>query len=455
MKKTLSMLLASTMIFGMMAGCSSSGGDSGTSTPGTSTPDAGTSTPSAGTPDAGSNVTPSENPVELLVMTSYGGDDGNRQNYENAYKAFEAASGHSVVDTSETSSEAWKAKVMTDFQTGAEPDVLFYFAGADADTLIEEGKVISVADIQAEFPDYASNMKADMLPASPYDGEQYCVPVNGFWEGLFVNKAVLEAAGVEVPGADYDWDAFLVDCQTILDEGFTPIAASLQAEPHYIFEFAVLNNGNVDNHSYLPVSTTEDVGMKWAAGLNDIKDLYDSNYFQSNTLTNDHLEAVQLFLDGEAAFLIDGSWRLNGILENAMDPDEFTVTYVPGKGEREATEVVAGLSMGYYITEKAWADPDTRAAAVEFVMAMTTDEVVSQFGATSITALKNGTTIPDSVTQLEEDAIAMTAGATFAVMAVQDSVEKEPRTKLFDGVKDVVTGGQTAEDLLKDSLGIS
>ena len=62
--------------------------------------------------------------VTLNVVTSYGGDDGNRANFEAAVKAYEASTGNKVNDGSATSNEEWKAKVLTDFETGSEPDVL-------------------------------------------------------------------------------------------------------------------------------------------------------------------------------------------------------------------------------------------------------------------------------------------------------------------------------------------
>ena len=60
----------------------------------------------------------------LNVVTSYGGDDGNRANFEAAVKAYEESTGNKVNDGSATSNEEWKAKVLTDFETGSEPDVL-------------------------------------------------------------------------------------------------------------------------------------------------------------------------------------------------------------------------------------------------------------------------------------------------------------------------------------------
>ena len=62
----------------------------------------------------------------------------------------------------------------------------------------------------------------------------------------------LERCGVALPGADYSWEQFLADCQTIRSKGLTPIACSLIEMPHYWFEFAVLNRGGVDAHLQLP-----------------------------------------------------------------------------------------------------------------------------------------------------------------------------------------------------------
>ena len=391
-------------------------------------------------------------PAQLVVVTSYGGDDGNRQNYLDSVAAYETATGNEVLDGSGTSNEEWKAKIMTDFETGAEPDVLFYFSGVDANKIVEAGKVVSVDEIRAEYPDYASNMKDSMLQASPADGKKYTVPVNGYWEGLFVNKTVLADSGVAVPGADYTWEQFLKDCEAIKAKGYTPIAVSLQEVPHYWFEFTILNHGNVANHVALPANATDEVGQKWALGLDDITALYKAGYLPKNTLTATDAETVQMMADNQAAFLIDGSWKIGWFQENAANIGDFTVTYVPGAGERKATDIIGGLSMGYYITRKAWDDPAKREAAVQFVTAMTSDEVVSLFGATAITALKNGTVPPADADSLIKDALAMTKGATGISGATQDGLKAEGRADLFANIKNIVEGKITAADAITSAL---
>jgi len=389
---------------------------------------------------------------EITVVTSYGGDDGNRGNYEAAVKMYEEQTGNKVNDESGTSNEEWKAKIMTDFETGAEPDVLFFFNGVDSNPFVKAGKVVSIDEIREVYPDYASNMKDSMLGASPVDGKNYSVPVNGYWEGLFVNKKVLDEAGVAVPGADYTWEQFLNDCEKIKTAGFTCVAVSLQEVPHYWFEYTVFNHGSVANHLDIPKTADDAVAQKWAAGLEDIKVLYEKGYLPANTLTATDAETFQLMADHKAAFAIDGSWKIGWFQSNADDINNFTVTYVPAQGDRAATDIIGGLSMGYYITRKAWNDPEKQKACVDFVGMMTSDDVVSTFGATAVTALKKGTTPPQDADALVTAALAMTKGATGISPAVQDLLTGEARADLFANVKNVVTGKITDTDAIASMI---
>ncbi len=433
MKKALALAMALTLCLSLFAACSAPAKSEATSTPAS---------------------TPEKKAVTLNVVTSYGGDDGNRQNYEKAYKAYESATGNTVLDASETSNEEWKAKIMTDFETGSEPDVLFYFNGVDSNKLIENGKVVSIDEIRAEYPDYASNMKDDMLGASPVDGKNYSVPVNGYWEGLFVNKTVLKDCGLEIPTAATTWDEFMEMCKVIADKGYTPIACSLQEVPHYWFEFAILNNGSTATHTAVPKAADDTAGKVWTAGLNDLKAMYEAKCFPQNTLTAGDADTFQLMADNKAAFAIDGSWKMGWFAENTEDVANYTVTYVPGKGDRKSTDIIGGLSMGYYITKKAWDDPEKREAAVQFVQAMTTDEVVTTFGATAITALKNGTKAPADANALQSDALVMTKNATGITAATQDGLNSDARAALFADIKNVVTGKTTAEKAITDCLAV-
>ena len=398
-------------------------------------------------------VTAADDSVTINVVTSYGGDDGNRKNFEAAVKAYEEATGNKVNDGSATSNEEWKAKVLTDFETGSEPDVLFYFTNADAEPFVSAGMVVSIEEIRKEYPEYAANMKDSMMAVAA-DGKQYSVPSSGYWENMFVNKKVLEDCGVAIPGPDYTWDQFLQDCETIKANGFTPIACSLVEVPHYWFEFMVMNNGTVANHLDVPASVEDEAGQKWVKGLNDIKDLYERGFFPANTLTASDAETVELFNAGDAAFLIDGSWKVGYFTQNAADINDFAIAYVPGKGDRKASEAIGGISMGYFITTKAWNDPAKREAAVKFVEYLTSDEVLSTFVTTEVTALANGAK-PAGLNPLQQSAADTNANVTAIAGAVQDLLTAEARGDLFANIQNIVTGKITAEDALAAALALN
>lgn len=404
-------------------------------------------------------------PVELNVTTTFAGEDGNAQNFKNAVDAWCAETGNTVADTSATSDETFKTRVITDFETGSEPDVLFFFNGADANSFIEAGKVISIEDIRAEYPDFAGNMNDELIADSLVDGKKYAVPVNGYWEAMFVNTEVLEAAGVEMPGADYTMEMFKADCEKIKEAGYTPIAAALGNIPHYWWEFAIFNHNTPENHLNVPASI--DDAQAWIDGMNDIKELYELGYFPQNTLSATDDETFAMFTESKAAFLIDGSWKVGGIVSacqsdpedaSTLDADKlakFDVTYVPGNGDRKATDLIGGLSMGYYITTKAWEDPAKREAAVSFVSYMTSDEIVPVFAQHTASALKNAPVVDESqFNALQVKAMEMMSGVTSLTGAVQDLFMGDCRVSTFDGMPEIVTGKVEAKDAVEEGLAL-
>lgn len=459
-KRVLALVLASAMVFSLAA-CGSK--ETGSEQPAEQT--------EATTEDETEAEAPAEaeevaaNPVELNVTTTFAGEDGNAQNFKAAVDAWCAETGNTVADSSATSDETFKTRVITDFETGSEPDVLFFFNGADANSFIEAGKVVSIDDIRAEYPEYASNMNDDLIADSLVDGKKYAVPVNGYWEAMFVNTEVLEAAGVDVPGADYTWDQFLEDCQKIKDAGYAPIACALGNIPHYWWEFAIFNHTSPETHLQVPESVDSEQGQAWVAGMEDIKTLYEAGYFPENTLSATDDETFAMFTEGKAAFLIDGSWKVGGIVSACQsDPEDastldteklakFDVTYVPGQGDRKATDLVGGLSMGYYITTKAWEDPDKRAAAVSFVEYMTSDEIVPVFAQHTASALKNAPAVDESAfNPLQVKAMAMMSGVTSLTGAVQDIFQGDCRVSTFDGMPEIVTGKVAAVDAVAEGI---
>lgn len=392
-------------------------------------------------------------PITLNVTTTWAGNDGGSATYQRYLQAYMKESGNTINDFSGGSDETFKQRIQMDFEVGGEPDVLFYFNGSDANAFIQAGKVVSLETIRAEYPDYGSNLDDNTFVASEVDGEVYALPIYGYWEALFVNKKVCQEVGVEIPDVNTTWEEFEKICTEIRAAGYTPIAASLAKEPHYWFEFAIYNQMSPQTHNQIPNSLEKTSGQAWLAGLSDLKEMYSNGFFPKNTLYTSADESFQRFLDGEAAFFVDGSWKMGTIISNAENIEDFTVTYVPGKGERKNTDIIGGFSSGWYITSKAWNDPEKREAVVEFITYMTSDEAVSDFAsiAVSATALKDGAEYDDTTfNQLQKDAVIMLDNITSISPAVQDSLSVKCRAPLFDGMPNIVTGRVEIEAALQE-----
>lgn len=405
--------------------------------------------------------------VTLQVVTTFAGSDSNAQGYRQGCQDWENETGNIVFDMSAISDDSFKERIAMDFATGSEPDVLFFFTGADASAFIDAGKVVPLKEIRKEYPEYASNHDDSKLSESLVDGEIYAVPIAGYWEMLYFNEKVLEAAGVDKPGADYTWEAFMADCEKIKNAGYTPIAAALGDIPNYWWEYMIFNHTGPDVHLTVPNSVEDELGQAWVAGMNDIKTLYDLGYFPENTTSAKDEETLSLFKSGKAAFLVDGSWRLNDIIQSCQnDPEnpatldeeklgQFSVTYMPGTEKRKNTDIIGGVSMGYYITRKAWNDPVKREAAVNFVSFMTSDEIVSVFSRytnNTLLVMPNQDNIEHN--SLQKKVLELLEGATSLTPAVQDIFDGECRSTTFAGMPDIVTGRIEAQKAVEMGLKI-
>ena len=168
---------------------------------------------------------------------------------------------------------------------------------------------------------------------------------------------------------------------------------------------------------------------------------------------------AQAELKGIAIVIPDGE---NLFYQDVTQLHTFYSTYV-GKelvemtrkmfslSEKREDTYIGGISMGYFITRKAWNDPQKRAAAVEFVSQLTSDETLSTFVKTEFTALKSGA-VPENLNSLEQSAADCNAALTGVVGAVQDRMSAAAKDYLFTNIRRIVTGKITPEKAIEAAL---
>lgn len=433
-KKVLSMLLVGAMTATMFAGCGNAT-DNKTEDKGTQAGDSGDSAEA-------------KNPVTLKTVSMFGGTDPNKETYDAInQEVMDQYDYITIEDNSQTSDEEWKAQVNADFSVGNEPDVIQFFTDATADSIIATDKLVSIEDIRAEYPDYAKDtLDSALSAAANTDGVERAVPTTGYWEGLYCNKDLFDQYNLELPT---DWASMEKAIKTFKDNGIIPIACSLNNVPHYWIEFLMLYSAGVDEYTSVPTTAPEG----WVKGIEMFKTLRDMGAFPEDTDTVDDAYTGQLFRDKQAAMQLDGSWYAG----NIEDTDNTVVIAFPGVPDQkaEAGSLVGGISSGFYITKKAWDDPDKRDAAVKFVMAHTCKAGVQRYweatGAVSQAAVE--VTPVDGATPFAQSIAAYTSGASAIVAPTDSRIGDAYKTLVSDIVK-VSTGAMSAEDAINESLAL-
>lgn len=366
----------------------------------------------------------------LTVVTPFGEGDGYQAVYQGLLDSFQEKTGCSVTDQSERSSERWKLDVLSSFDDGTEPDVLFFFTGEAADGLVQNHKVVDINTIRGYDSSYAMQINPSVLNTmKAKDGRNYCVPVTGYWEGLYVNQDLFDAHHIEVPST---MDELLEAVDAFKDAGIVPIAANLKTTPHYWFEYILYNYTGPSGHN----QSISDSNLKTAMeeSFTTLKTLYERGAFYPDIdVVTDDL-CTSLFVNKEAAMMLDGSWAAGSV----QSAEHVQVAYMPAidGGIRKKTDIISGFSMGYYITQKAW--EQKKEAAVAFVNAMAGEEALLLFNA-------NGSASPgpklktEETTEFVESTETFIESATAYVPALQDSFGKEAREYLFTHVLDVLS----------------
>lgn len=354
--------------------------------------------------------------LTLKTVSTFAGSDAAADTYTRLLRRWEETTGNRVVDVSAPSDEAWKTGVLLDFATGNEADVLFFFTRT-ADSAPILPRVVPVSEMNAAYP-------ALRLPESEScreaDGQVYAIPVREYWEGLFCNTDLFAAYDLALPTT---WDALERAIKVFRENGVVPIAVSLSDVPHYIAEFCILSCGGAAAHQARP-KKGEPVPESWVEGMRLLRRLCEMGAFAPDVNATTESAATRLFINKQAAMQLDGSWFANGLPASNMDTTAVMPfpSYAGGEGV-----MFRGVSMGFYLTRKAWNDASRRDAAVGLLAHLATGENVRALGGYTYAGL------------LKESAEAMLSRPG-AQEPFQDRMDRDARRLWFGAIPAIAEG---------------
>ena len=365
-----------------------------------------------------------EEGVTLRTVSCFAGLDAAADAYVEILHRYESETGNTVQDSSSTSDEAWKTSVLKDFAAGNEPDILFFFAaGADSAPLLS--RVVPLEDINREYPGMNLPETEALREA---DGKVYAVPVRGYWEGLYVHTDLFEKYGAPLPE---DWNSLLEAVRIFRENGIVPIAISLSDIPHYLAEMALLACASKEEQQARPKSFAE-VPASWLEAMAVIRELAEAGAFADNAGSTYERATTELFLNKQAAMQMDGSWLASSFSPELMET--MAVLPMPKRnGEGTSDCYIGGVSMGFYLTRRAW-ESRRRDAAVGLLAELTGEESIRALGNTAISG------------RLLDSAEALRDGRNM-VSPLQDGMNNHAREAwLLECIPAVAEGKMTPEE---------
>jgi raffinose/stachyose/melibiose transport system substrate-binding protein len=381
----------------------------------------------------------------LRIATMFGGTDPAAAVYEEAILNFQDANPSiEITDESMTSEgDGYRTKIKTDFSSGNDLDVVFFYTGADARYIIQAGKLMPYEEMWKDYPDLARDITDFSREAMrEFDGKIYALPVTGFYEGLFLNQELFQKYQVELPT---DWNKFENAIQKFHQAGIVPIAGPL-AQSHYLIEHFILSAAGAKGHQDV---FADGINSDWILGFQNLRKVYDMGGFSKDAATTDIEMAQDLFRKEKAAMILEGSWLIGGCSEKLQK--KMTVLPMPPapNGKMEPDTLVAGLSSGYSVSTKAWQDPVKRKAAVKLVNTLLGSEVVLKMAAANGGVPAAGVSV-SGLSPVAKDGYVMFSRAKHRNMPIDSRLVPEAFNEIVKyGVPYIVTGEKTPEDVLE------
>ncbi len=369
MKKLVALLLASTMVLGMMTGCSGSSEEADTSSDSTT-----------------------EGSAEVTTIT---------------VAALESAYGTEMWDRvaeafTETMDGTIEVEVVTDInledvigaqmKAGEYPDVIHLGIGREAgltETFIKEENMQNLTDMLASTVPGEEVTVADKLAGgftdnsitNPYgDGETYLAPMFYSPTGLFYNQGLFDEMGWEVPTT---WDEMWELGDLAAEEG---IALFTYPTTGYFDSFFYALFNIVGGPEFFNSATTYEEGV-WqtdeaTAAFDIVTKLatYTESTTPANANNDNYRKNQQLILENKALFMPNGNWVV-GEMADAPTADgfEWGFTALPAVEE-------GGDQYAYTYFEQAWMPAEAEhveegKAFIAFLYSDAAAEIFAEYGA--------------------------------------------------------------------------
>ncbi len=275
----------------------------------------------------------------------------------------------------------YKQALLTSIAAGTEPDV-YYMDIFWWQELAKNDVLQPLDDLMASSGVKKEDFIPALIDAFTYEGVVYGIPKDFNTLGLFYNKDMFDAAGLEYPTDDWTWDELTIAAEALSDPANNVFGFGVPADPGRFPVFVFQNGGNIMNADFTDTELDSEAAIGAAQFYTDLR------AFQIGALPSDLGEGWQgtLFGKGQLAMVYEGGWLIPYLREQFPNTKYGVVMPPAGPGgEGNLIFTVAwGISKNSKNPEAAW-------RVVDFLTNEASQKTVleSGFALPSRTALKD------------------------------------------------------------------
>jgi raffinose/stachyose/melibiose transport system substrate-binding protein len=249
---------------------------------------------------------PAETPRQEVVLTmgSWRPDDVEQMN--RILAQFHEKYPNITINFSATNPPEYNAVLEAQLSGGTAPDLFYLRSYAVSRGLFEQGYLDPLGDLPGLAENFTPEMRA---PWATDDGQPYGIPFIATSHGIYYNQDLFQTLNLSIPAT---WDELLVVAQTLQDNGVIPFA-NTSGDTWTMAELVFMNlapsfiGGRDGRMAYLNGERCfNDASI--VAVFQAIQDM--SPFLPPNQDLFTYSDSLQLFLQGQAAMWMGGSWDI-------------------------------------------------------------------------------------------------------------------------------------------------
>ena len=392
---------------------------------------------------------------ELTLWSHWADQVAKVQFVEAAAKAFEAANPGVTIKISWYQKEPLYAALKTALSAGQGPDI-FYAEPAQTEYM-DNGLLVDLSD-KLDW----ENIEPWAKTVWGYEGGVYGFPLEAWTVETYVNQALAEKAGVEIPAAGLQGAAFVDTVKTVAAAGITPMAQGVADRPYpgaFLTSEILVKKLGVDDY----VSVLKGGDVKWTdprvrEALEYAKEIIDAGAFPASIASIKLGEAHRYFHTTPGAVMFQmGSFypsRAFTAPDAGGQPEGFRLSIsegpVPdGAACPKCKTIAVG---GSYVVNAASKNADLAAA---FLNSMATPEMGSMWLETNLvqTGIKADTTQISGDTASYFEMLGETNdGAIYTFGTPEQQMKGTPREVFIQTVNQAFPAGLLGVDQVIDMM---